>query len=109
MSNIAVSNQSILSVTGKTTDQTSSVIDLRNAKGFAIMAVVTETTPTAGGSIQVQMSVDGVTYFTISSTSISGTTSVGVNTSDVMYDYARVFFDITGGTVSIDCNASVGA
>lgn len=85
------------------TDQTSSVIDLNGIYGYFLQW---QYTGTATGAIICQGSVDGVTYYDISSDAISA--NKGFKNQDAAHwQYLKVMFDRSTGLVGELLNAQI--
>lgn len=93
-------NDTILNESAITADKTSESIALGFVQDIAIQIIWTSTT--AAGTIQIQVSNDGVNYVTLTSHNKTINNNNGnemVVISDANYAYIRVFVDYTSGTV----------
>lgn len=109
---IQISNDLVINAADLGVDQTSSVVELKNATGFAAQISWSGGTATAGNVIVEATNDDpnySPTYTQISTDAVSTTSgSLMKNNSHVMYAYIRVRWDQsagTGGTIS--CKVSV--
>lgn len=84
-------------------DKTSEVIDLNGIYGYFLQW---QYTGTATGNIVCQGSVDGITYYDVTTDAISG--NKGFKNQDAAYwRYLKVTFDRTTGLVSDLLNAQI--
>jgi len=84
-------------------DQTSAVIDLNGIYGYFLQW---QYTGTATGNIICMGSVDGITYYDITTDALSA--NKGFKNQDAAYwRYLKVMFDRTTGLVSETINAQI--
>lgn len=109
---IQISNDLVIAAADLGADQTSSVVELKNAKGYAAQISWSGGTATAGNVI-VEATNDepnqSPIYTQISSDVVSTTSgSLMKNNSGAEYAYVRIRWDQSGGTGgTISCKVSV--
>jgi hypothetical protein len=86
-----------LSAADVASNQTSPTIDIRFNYGYAVVCTFTGA-PT--GTVLIRGSIDGTTWITLDTLTVSGTTTLAVNRSDVFYPYLSVY-KASGGTGTV--------
>ena len=80
--------ETVVDAASTVSDFTSTLMDLRGNYGYCAVATLTGA-PT--GTILIQGSLDKVTWFTLDTLTISGTTALSVQRDAVYYMYIRAF------------------
>lgn len=93
-------NDKIIDAENVASNITSESIDLRYNYGYAVVATFTGS-PT--GTVLIQGSLDKVTWFTLDTLTISGTTALTAQRDAVYYGYIRAF-KAAGGTGTLTLN-----
>ena len=82
-----------------TTDITAEVMDCSNRYGISVHAI---STGTIAGTVQLQVSNDGINWVALTALNITinNSTNLYVEKGDLFCKFARVFYDATSGTTN---------